>query len=91
MTNTKTHYVNALQETGVTLRTHDVYVVHILSENQPPFFTRDLKKVKALMDEYDSGVMIYVEPVHEVNNVVYIDDSMTTYTKLLHTREGNLE
>lgn len=91
MLETKTHYINTLQQSEGNLRTHDVYVVHILSENQPPFFTRDLKKVKALMDEYGSGVMIYVEPVHEVNNVVYIDDSMTTYTKLLHTREGNLE
>lgn len=74
------HYLNALEKIGVELRTHDIYITHLLSENEPPFMTRNKDAVKALIDEYGDTMVIYMNPVHEVNNVVYIGDSLKTYT-----------
>jgi hypothetical protein len=74
------HYMGALQKVGVELKTHDIYVVHLLGESTPPFMTRNKDAVKALVEEYGDAMVIYMNPVHEVDNVVYIGDSLKMYT-----------
>ena len=80
MNNTNAHYMTALQEVGGKLKTHDVYVVHVLDSSQPPVFTRDAAKVREWMEGLGDSIIVYMNPVHEINNVVYFDDSLLTYT-----------
>ena len=74
------HYKDALQKIGVELKTHDIYVVYLLDENAPPFMTRNKDAVRSLVDECGDELIIYMNPVHEVDNVVYIGGSLKDYT-----------
>ena len=80
------HYIGALQKVGVELKTHDIFIVHLLGENTPPFMTRNKDAVKVLVEEYGDELIIYMNPVHEVDNVVYIGDSINIYTETLSPR-----